>query len=548
NVMGSVHYTSPEQARGGYSDEKSDIYSLGITMFEMLTGRVPFNGETTVAIAIKHIQEELPSPKEYVPEIPTSVESIVFKCCQKSPDRRYQNMQELIADLKQSLINPDEDFVVHSDPDTEAGTRMITDSDREQIKNHSGYHEVNYHDNRDYNESESGGMRLRSDTAAYDLGQDEDDEYDYDPKFERVTTILAIVAGIVICIIIGVLALKVFGGASNKEPEAEQEQTVVDSEEQSEPEYVSMPDIIGVSAEDARRSLETLGLIPEVVYEESEIVDEGLVIRADAEKNTQIMVGSKVELAISAGTEGVEVPDVSGSTYEEAKAKLENLGFAVNKTENYSETAEAGMVVSQMPISGTKAPKESTITVNVSLGKEDVKVRVPNLIGLTEEDGTVEALEQKLQIGNVTYTYNSEVGEGMICYQSYAHGSYVEPDTVIDIKISKGPEPTQNKSYRCNTSITAPDTTEAPDYTPGSEVHVQLATDGGQVLLDTVTTSFPQAANYYGLSSSAGTITMTYTVTTPGTTQTDPDTGETISTPGTSEQKSFTRRIEFTEE
>ena len=124
---GSVHYTSPEQARGGYSDEKSDIYSLGITMFEMLTGRVPFNGETTVAIAIKHIQEEMPSPKEFVPEIPSSVASIVLKCCQKSPDRRYQNMAELIADLKQSLINPEEDFVVNTDPDMEGGTRMISD-------------------------------------------------------------------------------------------------------------------------------------------------------------------------------------------------------------------------------------------------------------------------------------------------------------------------------------------------------------------------------------------------------------------------------------
>ena len=133
NVMGSVHYTSPEQARGGYSDEKSDIYSLGITIFEMLTGRVPFNGETTVAIAIKHIQEELPSPKEFIPEIPTSVEGIVMKCCQKSPDRRYQSMPELIADLKQSLMNPEE-AIVPNDPDMEAGTRTITDRERAQIK------------------------------------------------------------------------------------------------------------------------------------------------------------------------------------------------------------------------------------------------------------------------------------------------------------------------------------------------------------------------------------------------------------------------------
>ena len=101
--MGSVHYTSPEQARGGYSDEKSDIYSMGITLFEMLTGRVPFNGETTVAIAIKHIQEEMPSPREYVPEIPVCVEQIVLKCTQKSPDRRYHSMAALIADLKKAL-------------------------------------------------------------------------------------------------------------------------------------------------------------------------------------------------------------------------------------------------------------------------------------------------------------------------------------------------------------------------------------------------------------------------------------------------------------
>ena len=106
NVMGSVHYTSPEQARGGFSDERSDIYSLGCTMFEMLTGRVPFDGETTVAIAIKHIQEDMPSPREYVSEIPVCVEQIIFKCTQKSPDRRYQSMGELIVDLKKALITP----------------------------------------------------------------------------------------------------------------------------------------------------------------------------------------------------------------------------------------------------------------------------------------------------------------------------------------------------------------------------------------------------------------------------------------------------------
>ena len=210
NVMGSVHYTSPEQARGGYSDEKSDIYSLGITMFEMLTGRVPFNGETTVAIAIKHIQEEMPSPKEYVPEIPSSVANIVLKCCQKSPDRRYQNMAELIADLKQSLINPDEDFVVNHDPDMEGGTRMLSDEDMAQIKRKTPYPANREYEEPDHDET----MRLRSDTEAMYENEEEgegEDDYDYDPKMEKVTTVLAIVAGIVICIILIVLAVKIFG-------------------------------------------------------------------------------------------------------------------------------------------------------------------------------------------------------------------------------------------------------------------------------------------------------------------------------------------------
>ena len=130
NVMGSVHYTSPEQARGGFSDEKSDIYSMGITMFEMLTGRVPFNGDTTVAIAIKHIQDPMPLLRDFVPEVPQSVENIVMKCTQKSPDRRYQNMSEMIADLKRSLINPDA-VIAQVDTEDDIGkTKIMPNSER----------------------------------------------------------------------------------------------------------------------------------------------------------------------------------------------------------------------------------------------------------------------------------------------------------------------------------------------------------------------------------------------------------------------------------
>ena len=542
NVMGSVHYTSPEQARGGYSDEKSDIYSLGITMFEMLTGRVPFNGETTVAIAIKHIQEEMPSPKEFVPEIPSSVASIVLKCCQKSPDRRYQNMAELIADLKQSLINPEEDFVVNKDPDMEGGTRMISDEDMAQIKRKVPYQSGREYEEQDHDET----MRLRSDTEAMYENDEEaegEDDYDYDPKMERVTTVLAIVAGVVICIILIVLAVKIFGGKKN-EGNNPSGPIITTEETKEEAEKVTMPDVKGMNVDDARNTLTGLGILTEVVYEESDSVAEGVVISPDVSVGAQIDKGSKVTLTASAGTQGVEVPNVVGLTFDEANTQLVSKGFLVNKTEDYSDTIEAGRVIAQTPVDGNKAPKGRVITVTVSLGKEDTKIRVPNLIGLSEQDGTVEAIEAGLTVGSVTHIYSDEVGEGMICYQSYSHGSYVDQGTSIDIKVSQG---AQKVTYKCNVSIAAPTTSEAPKYVSGMEVGITLVADDGTVLMDTKVTTFPVATNINGIASSGGTLTMTYQVTTEGTTTTDTD-GNTINVPGTTENQSFTRRVEFVKE
>lgn len=539
NVMGSVHYTSPEQARGGYSDEKSDIYSLGITLFEMLTGRVPFNGETTVAIAIKHIQEEIPSPKEFVPEIPSAVEGIVFKCCQKSPDRRYQSIQSLIGDLKQSLMNPDENFVVQDNEDIEGNTRMITESDMAQIKRSSAYQNTGEFPERD-------GLRLRTDTES--MYQDEEEEdysgnYRYNRGMEKITTILAIVAGIVVCVVIFVLVWKIFSGLESSD-DRESPITITD-DTQEDVEYVDMPDIVGVNVEDARNALQSLGLIPAISYEESDTIDENVVIRANAKDGTPLKAGTKVTVIVSAGVKSVEVPPVEGMTYDEAKRALEDLGLVVNRTDSYSDSVAEGLVASQMPAARTQVPKGNVVTVNVSLGKEEVKVRVPYLIGRTEEDGTFEAIEAGLKIRSVTREYNAEIAEGLICYQSHSQGSYVELGTELDIKISLGAE---KSYYKCNTSIEAPTVAEAPDYVSGTEVKLFLVTDDGRVLLDTVTSTFPQAANYYGLTAPGGTLTMTYTVTTGGGTTTDPVTGEVINTQGSTQEKSFTRRIEFVEE
>ncbi|MBR1479039.1 MAG: Stk1 family PASTA domain-containing Ser/Thr kinase [Lachnospiraceae bacterium] len=533
NVMGSVHYTSPEQARGGYSDEKSDIYSMGITMFEMLTGRVPFNGETTVAIAIKHIQEEMPSPREFVPEIPVSVESIVLKCCQKSPDRRYQNMKDLVADLKQSLVNPDDDFVVNNDPDMEGGTRMVSEDEMSMIRQHTGY-------TQEMQPVMTDTMRLRSDLNDYDDDDydDEDDDYDYNPRMERVTTFLAVAAGIVILVILIILAMKLFGGngesiiSENPLPDSP-----IIAEEENKVEYKNMPDLKGMNVDDARNALSALGIMMNVVPQKSDTVDKDIVISTEIAAGEQVEVGSTVNVTVSAGADVISVPNVVGLTYEAANNSLVSSGFLVNKTESYSDDVEQNLVISQNPEAGTEAAKGYVITINVSRGKEDSKIRVPNLINLTEQDATISALEAGLSIGSITYGYSNDINNGYVYNQSYPYGSYVDKGTEIDLTISQGPPAS---TYKYSASITGPTTTEAPEYVSG-EVSVKLVADDGEVLLDTKTASFPISVNHYGLASSGGTITFTYTASVTGT---DAEGNPTTTT----EEKTFTRRVEFTKE
>lgn len=537
NVMGSVHYTSPEQARGGYSDEKSDIYSLGITMFEMLTGRVPFNGETTVAIAIKHIQEELPPPREFVPEIPVSVEQIVCKCCQKSPDRRYQSMGELIADLKQSLINPDEDFVKVIDPDEEASTRMITDKDMAQIKRQS-----NKRDSMD------DAMRLKKDHVRNyveedeedeeedeDWDEDEDDE-DYDPKMEKITTILAIVAALLIACIVIFLIGKTFGIFSFG--------SGADQAAQEETEQVEMIRVVGMNVEDAKRALLELGLTPEIQYEVNSAYAVGTVLRASVQDGLMVDKNTNIILTVAESSEGITVPGVTGKSQAEAISILEKAGFVVNVTQSYDSTVENGYVISQSPEEATTAPEGSSITIRVSQGTEENKVRVPNIIGLTEMDAVASLTESGLAVGTVSEVTNEDAAlTDKVCYQSYSVGSYVDKGTAIDLKVSTGPE---QVTYRYSEGITAP--TEDPDYKGGMAVTVTVTTADGTQLLSTQTSSFPVSVNYTGIKSPTGVITFTFTVQTEDTTTTDPDTGETVTVPGGSQEKTVKREINFTQE
>lgn len=542
NVMGSVHYTSPEQARGGFSDIKSDIYSMGITIFEMVTGRVPFNGETTVAIAIKHIQEEVPPPRSFVPEVPLALDQIVTKCCQKSPDRRYQSMAELIADLKYALANPEEDFVAVSEPDLESQTRRISVQEMEEIKKRTAYSEEDYYaDTEEYFGEEPYDEGAYEEEPEEYPDTDEEGEYDYDPRVERVTSILAIAIGVIFCIILLIVLFKIFGKLTDGSGESQSH--IIQTEESSEStleatEFVIMPSVVGKSVEAARNALLDAGLKMTIDYREDNNIEAGVVISASVETGFSVIKGSTVELIASAGPQGVDVPTVLGETYDVAYADLAELGFEVTKVEAYSEDVEAGLVAAQNPNPTSRVPKGTNVTITISLGKETVRSRVPNLIGKTEMDGTVELTEAKLSVGQVTGMYRSDFPYGVICYQSFSEGTFLEQGTAVDFWVSLGAEP-KPQTYKCNTTISSP-YDEDSSYVAGGEVKLKLVADDGQVLLDTTTSSFPYSANFFNLKVAGGTLTLTYSVA--GSPSTD-ENGNTV--PGEAETKTITRRIDF---
>ena len=485
NVMGSVHYTSPEQARGGYSDEKSDIYSLGITLFEMLTGRVPFNGETTVAIAIKHIQEPMPSPREYIPEIPISVEQIVFKCTQKSPDRRYQSMGELIEDLKKSLMRPDDDFVKIIDPDEEASTRMISEQEMQKIKNQSKHRDTIDEAIR-LKSGESRPVKKKRpktiDEKKKVVVEEPDDD---ESKMDKITTILAIVAAV----LIGFLIIFVVGRWAGLFQ-------------------------FGSNDESETSTIEQVGTTT------------GLEQQTDEQT-------------------GVEVPSVTDLSYAEAVAQLNKLGFETEKIETASDTVVKGNIIEQSPKAGEFAKRGSVVKLSVSVGENSEKIRVPNVVGLSEMDATAILVENELAVGTISQTTNDDATLiDKICYQSYSVGALVDKGTVVDLKVSIG---AGESTYSFIGNIESP-VAEDDQYLAGSSATVILTTSAGVELKRETTTTFPVAFNISGITGAEdGIITIVYNVTIPGTTTTN-EAGEAVVVPERTEERSIKRNVKFAKE
>ena len=425
SAMGSVHYTSPEQARGGYSDEKSDIYSLGVTMYEMVTGRVPFDGDTPVVIAVKHLQEEMISPKYFAPELPYSLEQIIIKMTQKSPDRRYNNMSEVIQDLKQALVSPEGDFVKASPIDQTAKTVMFTRDDVKQIKRETGRIHVQpeqRYEDEEYDDGEYEDDEYEYEDEDYE-DSDEDDEDDDDkevnPKLEKIMTIGGIVAAVIIALIVLFLVGKMvgifsFGSNKDKDKENKEPQTTASAET----DQVEMPKLVGMQEEKAQAKLKEMELGYKTTYKESNDYEEGEVMEQSVKSGDMVKKHTTIELTVCSGESYVQLIDVSGLSEDKAKQKLEDEGFKVTIEESYSDDVDKGNVISTDPKAGSDVKPNQTIRMTVSKGKEIREVVMPNFTNMTMEQVDTLITQNKLKWGTVTEQYNSGVEEGRVINQS----------------------------------------------------------------------------------------------------------------------------------
>ena len=491
NVMGSVHYSSPEQVRGGYSDEKSDIYSLGITLYEMVTGKVPFDGDTTVAIAIKHLQEEMVPPSAYTPELPHSLEQIILKCTQKSVDRRYQNMEDVIADLKHSLIDPQGDFVKLTSVDTDAKTVVISDKELGEIK----------HMPKQVSKPEPEVLEEEINETDYDDEPEETSRRKKGVRSEKkkkknggghAMTIAMLIMGVIILVGIILVAGKASGligsNSGNSSEKTEQsESSGVDKDG-----MVTVPNLVGKTEDEAKTITNEINLGVQAMGEEVSTQEKGKISSQDILVDSKVEPYTTIKYYISKGAQQITIPEVDGQTGSDAQQTLEDMGLKVTVQKEYSDLnddgtpmVDPGYADHTTPAAGASVSSGDTVTLIVSRGVDyGDSVEVPSVVGMTKNDAittfgkflNVEVQEEK----------STDVPAGEVISQEPEAGNWEDPDTVnVVLTVSTGDQEPGTDDQSTDSSDTTAQTSGSDSATQ------QAAIANGEVWKCTQTLNTP---------------------------------------------------------
>ena len=478
-VVGSVHYISPEQARGGYSDERSDLYSLGITMFEMVTGRVPFGGDNTVTVALAHLEDPIPLPSLMNPGVTPSFERIILKCTEKKPEDRYKNAAEVISDLRRALLNADDPQVgaeiLKEDPLSE--TRPISRKELDLIKTRSdGQREQKKHRNPgEWRETgpDQGEKQARKvpegrgdRQKAPSRQQDEDSET---TQLEKVLTGLGVVAALLVVVVVIVFFSRLgglFTSPSDKEPTETQVSRETETDGRQETEHteeettlsqkeVKMPKLVGDTQEEAEAKLDALDLTMQVVMKNSDTVEKGVVMEQADAPDSVVSRYSKVVVTISSGSDKILLSElgIADMTLETAVRLLEAKGLKAVVVEETSEDVEAGKIVRMEP--EDKAALGDSVTLYVSTGPEVEVTPVPDLYGKTENEAAALLTEAGLLTGEITRTHDASVPAGQVISQGIEKDTDAELGTAVDLVVSLGPEPPKTQ-FLASLQVTYP--------------------------------------------------------------------------------------------
>lgn len=427
NAIGSVHYFSPEQAKGKYVNETSDLYSCGIVLFELATGRLPFEADTHISIALKHINEELPRPSVYNKKIWPGLEEVIIKATHKSQVIRYQSADEMLKDMSGILANPSSYKVVASNMSTDK-TILLSEEDMNIIRQN----ERQMRSRKEAEKSKAGESMKDPDiknkktnlSKNHSYSEETDDEESVSTFYKVMVSVAGVLAALVLVGIISATLLIMPGIGSDN---------------------VAVPDLLGMTVEEAKEKVKQDKLeIVVVGEEENEQYSPGTICRQDPIENTIVKKKSKIEVTIAKEIDQnntlVTVPSVTGMDAVEAQELLRDNNLNVTIKREYHNEVEKGKVISQNPMQGEQVAIDTTVTLVISNGPEIVTVKMPNLLSMTVAEAKLSLSNNQLTLGEVTERPSDTVEAGLIIEQSVPPNRDVEVDTAINVVVSKGKE------------------------------------------------------------------------------------------------------------